>query len=83
MQWYMKSLSEIHVHFDDKLIVELTGSHLYYWFLTTLQLFRYFVSALFSSLSGASEIISLSLYPVKRFFYEFYQILQIFKKLVF
>jgi len=56
--------------------MSLTGSTVLICVLTTLQLFKYISGtfapvALFGFPSGASEMISLCLDPVKRFFYEF------------
>jgi hypothetical protein len=56
---------------------ELTGSFCYYWFLTTLELFKYMLSRLmrlYSLLSSASEMIPLHACTVKRFLYEFCEI---------
>src|SRR5947209_5827801 len=54
---------------------ELTGYFCYYWFLTTLQLFKYMLALsrltrLYSLLSSASEMIPPHASAVKRFFYE-------------
>jgi hypothetical protein len=70
--------TEIYVLLHDKLI-KILDRFVVSYFLTTLQLFRYpldaFASgALSSFLSGASEMISLTSYSVKRFFYEFSKI---------
>src|SRR5436305_402160 len=59
---------------------ELTGSFCYYWFLTTLQLFKYMLSRLmhlYSLLSSANEMIPLHTCTVKRFLYEFYKRIEI------
>src|SRR5438876_8448136 len=72
------TVSSFNPHPDLAWMRELTGSFCYYWFLTTLQLFKYMLALsrlvrLYSLLSSASEMIPLHACTVKRFLYEFYK----------
>src|SRR5437588_12544551 len=68
------TVSSFNPHPDFAWMRELTGSVCYYWFLTSLELFKYMLSRLmrlYSLLSSASEMIPLHACTVKRFLYEF------------